>query len=117
MIIVCRRYTAASYNNFRFALCEEVRRTDKRVYVTLIRDGGYSYGIVSGRHPNQYAELQDVLSWDADEAMFEAMLTCAKQAEENRQRLMREVRELLDARDRKLYAIGQRIESLAIQEQ
>ena len=118
MIIVRKQHIGSGYHNLGLGLCEEVRRTDKRVYVHLIKEGGYTYaGIVSGKSPNQYVETQNVIAWFADEAMFESMLACIKQSDIEQQRLRRELREEYDTRDRNLDAIAQRIESAAIQEE
>lgn len=54
MIIAAKRYYSWSV-----ALCEEVRRTDKRVYVRFI-EGDSS--VVSGRSPNWYVDIDQVIT-------------------------------------------------------
>jgi hypothetical protein len=49
------------------ALCKEVRRTDKRVYVEIV--GGERWA-VDGNGSNLYADIATVLTFDATESMF-----------------------------------------------
>ncbi len=55
MIIVVR-YDHRAYTT----LCEEVRRTDKRIYVRYV--AGDTYVSLSGRRDNQYVDIADVMT-------------------------------------------------------
>lgn len=67
MIIAAKRYYSWSV-----ALCEEVRRTDKRVYVRLI-EGDSS--VVSGRNPNWYVEIDQIITDNGTRDQFKDIRT------------------------------------------
>ncbi len=63
------------------ALCEEIKRTEKRVYVRVLAGLGYA---IDGNRDNKYADLSTVLTFDATVAMYDEMVALLK-AHETRQ--------------------------------
>lgn len=117
MIIVQKVHSGPGYRHPGLALCEEVRRTEARIYVTVIETGGFGYGgVVQGRTPNQYVDIRDVLSWNANEAMFTAMLAVIKETANRVDDLQRQIRATHENQDGRLRDLGKGVESLAIQE-
>lgn len=115
MIIVKRNTYFAGGRSVSIALCEPIRKTAQRVYVNPINPTTYTPVIMGGRNVGHYCALEDVLTWDGTEAQFAAMQACLQQAEQEEAALQRQIRELYDATDRKLYRIAV-VESAAIQE-
>ncbi len=89
MIIAVKRYYSWSV-----ALCEEVRRTDKRIYVRLVEGDS---NVVSGRNPNWYVDTDQVINDQATRDQFKVIRVAvanhnnAMQALEHQIRIGREM--------------------------
>lgn len=63
-MIIAVKYDYRAYAT----LCEEVRRTDKRIYVCYV--AGDTYVTLMGRRPNTYVDIADVVTETATAEQF-----------------------------------------------